>query len=287
MQTVDFFTPIVDDPYTFGQIAAANSLSDVYAMGAKPLTALNIICFPASCHPLSLMEEILRGGYDKVKEAGAVILGGHSIEDNEPKYGLAVTGLVRIDRLITSGGACPDDLLVLTKPIGTGILATAIKGGLLNEAQAATAIRGMATLNAAASRVMCDLGVSACTDITGFSLLGHLHEMLMESGVSAELDYQAVPLYPQTEEMAAQGMIPAGAYRNLDYIRQHLQWSGSAGGSEDKMIILADPQTSGGLLVALSQDKVEKYLAELAKLGGEGRVIGRITADQSGKISIS
>lgn len=286
MQTVDFFTPIVDDPFTFGQIAAANALSDVYAMGGKPLTALNIICFPVSCHPLEIMEEILRGGYDKVKEAGAVVVGGHSIEDKEPKYGLSVTGLVEIAKLITAGGARPGDRLVLSKPIGSGIIATAIKGEMLTEKEAQQFTAGMSQLNAAASEAMLEVGVSACTDITGFSLLGHLHEMLLESALGAEIEYHRVPLYPMVKEMTASGMVPAGAYRNLGYMRSHIAWAGPADLEDDTLIILADPQTSGGLLTALPEEKLELYLEALAKRGVNGSPIGTIIAGEPGKIKI-
>ncbi len=277
MQTIDFFTPIVDDPYTFGQIAAANALSDVYAMGAKPLTALNIICFPVNCQPLEIMEAILRGGYDKVIEAGAVIVGGHSIEDNEPKYGLSVTGLVEIKKLVTGSNAKPGDILILTKPLGTGIIATAIKGDMITEKDAEDVISGMATLNSSASEVMLEVGVSSCTDITGFSLLGHLYEMLLSSGVSAEIEHKKVFLYPAVKEMAAMGMIPGGAYRNLDYMRPHLDWQGIPEEKDDAMIILADPQTSGGLLVAIPEEKGEQYLNALERRGCTGSIIGSIT----------
>ena len=286
VQTVDFFTPIVDDPYTFGQIAAANALSDVYAMGGKPLTALNIICFPVSCHPLEVMEAILLGGYDKVIEAGAVVVGGHSIEDPEPKYGLSVTGIVDIDKLITGKGAVPGDILVLTKPIGTGIIATAIKGDMLSEKGASIFVKGMAALNAAASEAMLEVGISACTDVTGFSLLGHLHEMLVSSNVGAEIDHRKVPLYPAVRDMVAMGMIPGGAYRNLEYIKPHISWQGAADEKDDALIILADPQTSGGLLVAVSAEKADRYLSDLNKRGASGSIIGRITAAAPGNIVI-
>ncbi len=287
VQTVDFFTPIVDDPYTFGQIAAANALSDVYAMGGRPLTALNIICFPASCHPLSIMESILLGGYDKVIEAGAVVVGGHSMEDPEPKYGLSVTGLVEIDKLITAEGARVGDNLVLSKPIGTGIIATAIKGAMISDEDNEIFKNGMAALNAAASRAMLEVGVSACTDITGFSLLGHLHEMLLSSGLGAAIQFAQVPLYPAVKEMAAMGMIPGGAYRNLNYMRPNLDWQGNPEQKDDALIILADPQTSGGLLVAVSVDKTEKYLSVLNKMGSFGQIIGKIVKDKPGKITIA
>lgn len=287
VQTVDFFTPIVDDPYKFGQIAAANAFSDVYAIGGKPLTALNVICFPVSCHPLEVMEAILRGGYDKILEAGAVLVGGHSIEDAEPKYGLSITGLVDIDKMVTAGGAKPGDCLVLTKPLGTGIIATAVKGEIITDKEAAAVINGMATLSAAPSKAMVQVGVSACTDVTGFSLLGHLYEMLISSNAAAEIDYKKVPLYPDVREMTAMGMIPGGAYRNLEYMRPHLTWEGQAEDKDDALIILADPQTSGGLLVALQEAKLEAYLSALKKNNAEGHLIGRITKGPPGRIVIA
>jgi len=276
----------VDDPYTFGQIAAANALSDVYAMGGKPLTALNIICFPVSCQPLAVMEAILRGGHDKVLEAGAAVVGGHSIEDPEPKYGLSVSGIVDIDKLVTGKGALPGDLLVLTKPLGTGILATAVKGEMIAEKDAAEFIRGMAALNAAASAAMVGVGVSACTDVTGFSLLGHLYEMLVSSNAGAEIDHAKVPLYPAVREMVAMGMIPGGAYRNLEYMRPHISWAGPADQESDTLIILADPQTSGGLLVAIPAEKVDLFLADLDRHGASGSIIGQITAATPGQIIV-
>lgn len=287
VQTVDFFTPIVDDPYTFGQIAAANAFSDVYAMGGKPLTALNIICFPVSCQPLEVMESILRGGCDKIIEAGAALVGGHSVEDPEPKYGLSVTGVVDIDKMVTSEGANPDDLLVLTKPIGTGIIATALKGEIITEKDAEEVINGMKALSAAASESMIRVGVSACTDVTGFSLLGHLYEMLLSSISAAEIDYQKVPLYPAVEEMAAMGMIPGGAYRNLDYMRPYITWSGEPEKKDDALIILSDPQTSGGLLVAVPPDRHKQYLTVLQENGVSGQTIGRITEGPAGRIVIA
>ena len=286
VQTVDFFTPIVDDPYDFGRIAAANALSDVYAMGGKPLTALNIICFPVSCHPLSIMEKILRGGYDKIIEAGAVLVGGHSVEDNEPKYGLSVTGIVEVDKLVTGSGARPGDCLVLTKPIGTGIISTAVKGKMISAGEAAVVTEGMATLSAVPAAEMVKAGATACTDITGFSLLGHLHEMLLSSGVSAELNFQMIPLYPSVKDMAGMGMIPGGAYRNLDYIKANVLWQGSPDEKDDALIILADPQTSGGLLVALPETKLQDYLNALKEKGADGHFIGRIIDGSPGTITI-
>lgn len=287
VQTVDFFTPIVDDPYKFGQIAAANAFSDVYAIGAKPLTALNVICYPLSCHPLEVMEDILRGGYDKIIEAGAVLVGGHSVEDPEPKYGLSVTGLVDIDKMVTSGGAKPGDCLILTKPLGTGIIATAVKGEIITDQDAAVVINGMTALSAAPSKAMVQIGVSACTDVTGFSLLGHLYEMLISSNVAAEIEYRKVPLYPEVKEMTAMGMIPGGAYRNLEYIRPHLSWKGKAEDKDDTLVILSDPQTSGGLLIALQEAKLEAYFSILKENNIEGYQIGRIAKGPPGRIVVA
>ncbi len=284
VQTVDFFTPIVDDPYIFGQIAAANALSDVYAMGGKPLTALNIICFPVSCHPLEIMESILRGGYDKVNEAEAVVVGGHSVEDPEPKYGLAVTGLVDPEKLINGSGARPGDCLILTKPLGTGIIATALKGEMLKENEAAEAISGMTALNAGASAAMMEAGASACTDVTGFSFLGHLHEMLLSSGVGAEIEYSKVPLYKGVKAMVAVGMIPAGAYRNLEYIQSSLEWQGPEDQRDDALIILADPQTSGGLLISTAEEKLELLQNAFGRQNQSWHIVGRITEDPAGRI---
>ncbi len=287
VQTVDFFTPIVDDPYKFGQIAAANAFSDVYAMGGKPLTALNIICFPVTCHPLEVMGTILRGGYDKIIEAGAVLVGGHSVEDPEPKYGLSVTGLVDIDKMITAAGASSGEYLVLTKPLGTGIIATALKGEMITEKEAEAAFSGMAALSAASSAAMVQVGVSACTDVTGFSLLGHLYEILLSSNAAAEIDYNKVPLYPAVREMTAMGMIPGGAYRNLEYMRPHIIWEGQAEEKDDALITLADPQTSGGLLISVPPDKLEQLLNVLQESGSNGHPIGRITEGPAGKIVIA
>lgn len=286
MQTVDFFTPVVDDPYMFGQIAAANALSDVYAVGGRPLTALNLICFPAEKCSLDAMERILRGGFDKVREAGAVIVGGHSVDDPEPKYGLAVTGLVDPQKMITSEGAKPGDRLVLTKPLGTGIITTALKGEALSACDAADTVKGMASLNADASAAAVEAGASAVTDITGFGLAGHLNELLIASGLSAELDYSRIPYYPGTLEMASRGMIPGGAYRNLEYFGSAVTWQGDPEEKEDRLILLADPQTSGGLLMAVRPDRLQRLLDDLARRGAAGFVIGETVAGTPGRITI-
>jgi len=270
----------------FGQIAAANSLSDLYAMGAKPLTALNISCFPSSCLSLDILAQILKGGFDKIVEAGAVLIGGHSVEDQEPKYGLSVTGLVEPAKMITGSGARPGDQLILTKPLGTGIMTTAVKGEIITEQDIADIVKGMAALNAAASVAMVNVGVSACTDITGFGFLGHLSEMLISSNSGAMLDHRAIPIYPGVHDMLAMGMIPAGAYRNLDYVRGRVTWSGPADREEDNLILLSDPQTSGGLLVAVPQLKVGQYLDKLKEAGVTGMRVGEITADTAHSIEI-
>lgn len=286
VQTVDFFTPVVDDPYRFGQIAAANSLSDLYAMGAKPLTALNLICFPISKQPLSIMEEILRGGFDKIREAGAALIGGHSVEDPEPKYGLAVTGVIDPRKMITTANARPGDRLVLTKPLGTGVITTALKGEVLTVEEAAAAIDGMAALNAAAGEAMIAQGATACTDITGFGLLGHLNELLISSGLSARLDSTAVSFYPGTLQAAAQGLIPGGAYRNLEYYQKAVKWEGDPEAKDDMLILLADPQTSGGLLIAIPPQRLEGLLSMLDQAGVTGRVVGTIEKGPAGKITV-
>ena len=248
IHTLDFFTPIVDDPYAFGQIAAANALSDVYAMGGKPLIALNIVTFP-DCLDLEILKEILKGGADKVKEAGALLVGGHTVNDEEPKYGLSVTGQVHPDKVLTNAGARPGDVLVLTKPIGTGILNTAIKADLLSEEDSHEVIRNMATLNKIAADGLLNLDVSACTDITGFGLGGHAYEMAAGSQVSIIINFSQVPVLGQTRSFAEMGLIPAGGYRNKAYMSADILNNMTDEVSTD---ILFDPQTSGGLLIALA-----------------------------------
>jgi len=286
VQTVDYFTPVTDDPYLFGQIAVANSLSDVYAVGGKPLTAMNIICFPCKKLPLEYMEAILQGGLSKMLEANVTLVGGHSVDDLEPKYGLSVTGIVDPGKMITGSGAKPGDSLVLTKPLGTGIIVTALKGDFLSPQEAADTFQGMATLNAAASRAMVRAGVSACTDVSGFGLVGHLQEMLISSKVGARINLKALPLYRGVAEMSAQGLIPGGDYRNLEYYKKDLIFEAEESELQESMILLADAQTSGGLLMAVSPTRLEQLLAELYKEGSQGYVIGEITAGPEGKIAI-
>ena len=284
VQTVDYFPPIVDDPYAYGAIAAANALSDVYAMGGKPLTALNILCYPVD-GDRGVLAEILRGGYAKAAEAGVLIVGGHTIDDAEPKYGLAVTGLVRPGRQVTNAGAKPGDLLVLTKPLGTGAITTAAKDGKAPAKALRIAIACMTTLNRAASEAMVSVGVNACTDVTGFGLLGHLRGMTKGSGVSARLHLSAVPALPKTKELIAAGAVPDGTRRNLGSLERWVRWH-PAISPEDKLF-LCDAQTSGGLLIAVPKRKLTRLLMELGAKGVEqAATIGEIEAGQAGRISV-
>jgi selenide,water dikinase len=265
VHTLDFFTPIVDDPYLFGQIAAANALSDIYAMGGTPVSAMNIVCFPCSLG-MDVLARILEGGLDKIKEAGAVLLGGHTVDDDEPKYGLAVTGRVQPDRIMTSLGAEAGDLLILTKPLGTGILATALKGDFITEGEMREAIEGMAALNAAASSAAVLAGAHACTDVTGFGLLGHLLRMLPDRGIGCDIRVALLPVYEGTREMAGMGMVPAGAHKNRDFLSGRVEMS--AGVSEVDRDLVYDPQTSGGLLIALPPRGVEVFSRQMGSEAG-------------------
>ena len=256
VQTVDFFAPIVDDPYRFGRVAAANALSDVYAMGGEPLTAMNIVGFPQKSLPLSVLTEILRGGQDAVHEAGARIVGGHTVIDEELKYGLAVTGRVHPDRILSNANATPGDVLLLTKSIGTGILATAGKQGALAPEHAEALYESMRSLNAAASRAAVELGARCATDVTGFGLLGHAMHIARASDVRIVFDVASVPLLPGTRDALAAGYLPGGARRNADWVSPDVDWNDVG---DDVRSLLTDPQTSGGLLVALAADQVEQY----------------------------
>lgn len=260
VQTVDFFAPIVDDPYAFGQIAAANALSDVYAMGGEPLTALCIAAFPTGRLPLSVLTEILRGAQDKVREAGAVVAGGHTVVDDEPKFGLAVTGRAHPRRLLTNAAAAPGDVLVLTKPIGSGILSTAAKQGKLDEETTRVMIDTMSRLNAAASRAALAAGARCGTDITGFGLLGHLSHIARASNVTIRVSRARVPLLPRAREFAEAGITTGGAERNEEYLEQRVDWGAC---SDVDRALLVDPQTSGGLLVALPRTAVPEYLSRV------------------------
>jgi len=284
VQTLDFFTPIVDNPYHFGSIAAANALSDIYAMGAKPIFALNIVGFPEDTLPMDVLEQILLGANDKAHEAGINVLGGHTIEDPEPKYGMVVSGLIHPDRIIKNKGATAEDILILTKPIGTGILTTALKRGLVDDDLKSRLIQIMSELNRLPAELMLKYNVHACTDITGFGLLGHLREMSKASGMDVEIDFQKVPLIDKVKDFAAAGTIPGGTYNNLDWVKDDVNF-----GQQSKInkLILCDAQTSGGLLIAIEPDDGKKLLEEL-KAGGldKASIIGRIAGEGKGNISI-
>ena len=272
VQTVDFFAPIVDDPYDFGQIAAANALSDVYAMGGQPLTALNIVAFPTNDLPLDVLTLILAGGQDKVHEAGAFVVGGHTVIDTELKYGLAVTGRAHPDFLLTNAAAKIGDQIILTKPIGNGILATAAKRGQLSAEAQAPMLAAMKTLNGSASRAALALGVKCATDITGFGLLGHLSHVARASKVTLRVSLDAIPILPQVREAVRAGFITDGSKRNAEYLRELVRWKK---GSDEDRAILDDPQTSGGLALCINRSQVANYLS---RVGGSvliGEVIER------------
>jgi len=275
--TVDFFTPIVDDAYTFGTIAATNALSDLYAMGAKPLFGLNLVAWPRAPELLALLGETLRGGADVARHAGMLILGGHSIDDAEPKYGLVVLGEAPPDRIITNAGAKPGDRLVLTKPIGTGILSTALKQSLISETDMGDAIRAMTTLNAAAMDAMLAVrdAVHACTDVTGFGLLGHLHNLLAASGVAARIAPAAVPHFPHVRELVARGAVPGGTTRNRAAADAFTRWASAV--DDVTRTLLCDAQTSGGLLIAVAADKLDPLVRELGARHTLAAVIGTVT----------
>ena len=283
VQTVDFFTPVVDDPYDFGAITAANALSDIYAMGARPLTALNLLAFPKD-GDMDVLAAILRGGADKATEAGVSIIGGHSIDDREPKYGMAVTGSVHPRRMALKGGARAGDRQVLTKPLGIGIISSSIKAGRASAGIIAQAVAQMKVLNKAASEAMVAVGVQGATDITGFGLLGHLHEMLHRSGVSARLSLSDIPIITGVRELARIA-VPGGSRGNLRYVADKVVFA--SGIPEEEQLILADAQTSGGLLIAVSADKLDALLKELMERGVETRaVIGAVSSGDPGKIFV-
>jgi selenide, water dikinase len=284
IQTVDFFTPVVDDPYLFGAIAAANSLSDVYAMGGTPTMALNIVGFPAKGGqlPMSVLGDILRGGADKAAEAGIPIVGGHSIDDQEPKYGLSVTGTVHPDRYWTNIGAQPGDRLVLTKPIGVGIITTALRDDDVDPSIEQKAVESMQTLNRLPAEIASEVGIRACTDVSGFGLLGHLFEMLQ--GVGARLHFSTVPLLQGVSTLASRGFVPGGSQRNLESLNPYLKWDPQV--SAVDRLILADAQTSGGLLFAVAPDKIQELMSRLREAGQGAAEIGEIISQHPQTISI-
>jgi selenide,water dikinase len=273
INTLDFFPPIVDDPYDFGVIAVANALSDVYAMGGKPLLGLNIVCFPEDV-PKDVLVQILKGGADKAQEAGVVIGGGHTIIDKEPKYGMAVTGVIAPDSIMTNANAKQGDALVLTKPLGTGIITTAAKAQRADAAVIRGAVESMATLNRDASESMLQVGANSCTDITGFGLIGHLNAMMFASATTAHLQLSAIPLLPGARELAEQGNVPGGTARNLDSVSQETKWHPDITGEDH--LLLCDAQTSGGLLISLPQARVGQLVQALEAKGVLAAVIGSV-----------
>jgi selenide,water dikinase len=272
LQTADFFTPIVDDPYRFGQIAAANAFSDIYAMGGEPLTAMNLVCFPCSLD-LAILRDILAGGQSKIEEAGARLCGGHSVQDDEPKYGLSVTGWVEVDRVVRNEGAQVEDALVLTKPLGLGILTTALKRELVSEEEIEDAVEVASQLNKGARDALREVGVSAATDVTGYGLLGHLSEMLDASGVGAVVRRSEVPVWERAVPLAAEGCYPGGLKSNREYLQGRITADGVG---EDDLLPLYDPQTSGGLLVAVPEERTSEFVNSLEKHGASGAVIGEV-----------
>ena len=281
VQSLDFFTPIVDDPYEFGQIAAANSLSDLYAVGAQPLCAMNIVCFPIKDQSRDILKEILKGGIDKIHEAGALLAGGHSVEDREPKYGLSVTGTVHPERFLSNSGATPGDVLVLTKPVGTGILATAHKAGMLQAETLHYMIEVMKRLNRHASEAMQEAGASAATDITGFGLAGHALEMALASKCRMQIKASQVPVFEEALDFIKMGMIPEGDYSNRNFCRKLVIISESV--DPDLLVLMFDAQTSGGLLISISPEAVDSLLKQLAHDKNEKfAIIGEVLAGEPG-----
>ncbi len=286
VQTVDFFTPIVDDPYDFGRIAVANALSDVYAMGGRPLTALNIVCFPKDTMDFSVLHQVLEGGLAMMHEAGVILLGGHTVDDPELKYGLAVTGTVHPARVVHNNTARPGDRLILTKPLGTGIVSTAIKRGAASREAIARIVKSMTALNKMASELMLDVGVNACKDITGFGLLGHAAEMVEGTDVGFIIDASAVPLFPEAKEYYDQGMVAGGLGRNRDYRKNMVDFAGKV--PKYLRDILFDPQTSGGLLMAVPGAKASRLLKKLHSAGiAEADIIGEVVAEPKGRIKVT
>jgi len=285
IQTLDFFTPIVDDPYTFGQVAAANALSDVYAMGGKPLTAMNIVCFPVKTMDMSILREILTGGLAKLHEAGVTLVGGHSVEDKELKYGLSITGVAHPQKVILNTGARVGDRLILTKQLGTGIINTALKGGVADEVAVSKAVKCMVTLNGKASELMLTVDVHACTDVTGFGLLGHACEMIEGTDVGMVIYSSQVPFFPEVKELSEMGMIPGGLHRNREFRISMVEISPEI--PLFMVDVLFDPQTSGGLLISVPGAEAEPLLDRMHKEGiEEAAIIGEVVAEPKGRIVV-
>ncbi len=282
IQTLDFFTPVVDDPYTFGQIAAANSLSDVYAMGGKPTVALNIVCFP-NCLNIEILGGILKGGADKVIEAGAVVIGGHTVSDDEPKYGLSVMGIVHPDKVLKNYGSKEGEVLILTKPLGTGILTTAIKADMASKEAYNEGVNVMSTLNRYAGEIITEHYVSACTDVTGFSIMGHGYEMASASNVTFRLYKDKLPIIEGIKEYAMMGLVPAGSYNNKNYLDGKYELKNVELWMED---LLFDPQTSGGLLISTTKEESIRIMEKLDKLELKSAIIGEVISLQEKHIIV-
>ena len=284
VSTVDFFTPVVDDPRAFGRISAANAMSDIYAMGGRPILALNLLCFSDEKVPAGVVRRILRGGEEKIREAGAYLGGGHSVQDQELKYGMCVTGIVRPDRVVRNSGARVGDTLVLTKPLGIGLMTTGMKFGLLKPGAVRKVTRVMEQLNARASEAMMQVGASSCTDITGFGLLGHTLEVAEASGVTIEIDFPQLVVMPEAYEMLEAEAIPGGLWANKTYVRNRITVKGIA---DSELNVLCDPQTSGGLLVSVAPARARKLLDLLLRAGiKEARPVGKVLAKSHGHIIV-
>lgn len=283
IQTLDFFTPMVDDPYIFGQIAAVNAINDVYAMGGKPLLAMNIVCFP-QCEDMAILGEILQGGLSKIKEAGALLVGGHTVDDNEPKYGLVVSGVVHPEQVISNSGARPGDAIYLSKPLGNGIIATAIKAEMAAPQEVEEAVYWMTMLNKAGAEAMQEAGIKSATDVTGFGLLGHLYEMASASDVQVEVYAQEVPFMAGVLEYAGMGLIPGGAYANREYLEDKVVYAGKIDPNLREMLFC--PETAGGLLMAVPEAAEAKFLQSMASRNCKAYRIGRVTADKFTEIKI-
>jgi len=282
LQTADFFTPIVDDPYRFGQIASANAFSDIYAMGGEPLTALNLVAFPCSLD-LGILRDILAGGYSKIEEAGARLCGGHSVQDEEPKYGLSVTGWVEDDRVVRNNGARVGDALVLTKPLGLGILTTALKRELVSQEEIEAAIEVASQLNKGSRDALREVGASAATDVTGYGLLGHLSEMLEASGVGAVVRRHSVPVWERAVPLAADGCYPGGLKSNREYLEGRVVADGVGA---DDLLPLYDPQTSGGLLAAVPEERASGFVRSLEERGASGTVVGEVVEGTGVRVTL-
>jgi selenide,water dikinase len=286
IQTVDFFTPIVDDPYWFGQIAAANALSDIYAMGGVPKTAMNLVGFPLKQMDISILRRVIQGGLDKLKEADVVLVGGHSVEDSEMKYGLSVTGFIHPEKVLTKRNIKSGDRLVLTKPLGTGVINTAIKGGMASETIIKNITRMMAALNRAAAEVMKQFCVHACTDITGFGLLGHLAEMVEDSGMALQLESRQIPILPEAMDYAAKGMMPGGTFKNKEFRLHMVEFSSEVDPLTQDTLF--DPQTSGGLLMCVQREQADDLVNKLIEEGMlDSKIIGEVISEPVEKIFVA